>query len=171
MSAGATPSQTVGPYLSIGLTWAEGPYVVAEDVPGAVWLHGEIRDGAGDLVPDALVETWQADPDGRFHTPGFRGFGRCATGDDGRWAIRTVKPGPVDGQAPHLAVSILARGLLHRLVTRVYFADEADANAADKVLATVPEQRRHTLLAERDERGYRFDITLQGDDETVFFEL
>ncbi|MGA5302836.1 protocatechuate 3,4-dioxygenase subunit alpha [Nucisporomicrobium flavum] len=171
MSVGPTPSQTVGPYLSIGLTWAEGPYVVAEDAPGAVWLHGRIRDGAGEPLPDALVETWQADPQGRFHTPGFRGFGRCGTDDDGRWAIRTVKPGPVEGQAPHLVVSVFARGLLHRVVTRLYFADEAAANGGDKVLATVPPERRHTLLAERDDVGYRFDIRLQGDDETVFFDL
>ncbi|GAA3337205.1 protocatechuate 3,4-dioxygenase subunit alpha [Amorphoplanes nipponensis] len=171
MTAPGTPSQTVGPYLSIGLSWAEGPAVVAADTPGAVWLRGEIRDGDGAVVKDALVETWQADPDGRFHTPGFRGLGRCPTGDDGRYAIRTVKPGVVADQAPHLAVSVFARGLLHRVVTRVYFADEAAANAADPVLARVPGERRGTLIAEQSADGYRFDIILQGPDETVFFAL
>jgi protocatechuate 3,4-dioxygenase alpha subunit len=161
----------VGPYLSIGLTWDEGPHVVAADAPGAVWVRGEIRDGSGKAVPDALVETWQPDPAGRFHTPGFRGLGRCPTGDDGRYAIRTVKPGVVDGQAPHIDVSVLARGLLHRLVTRIYFADEAAANEADPVLGGVPAARRGTLIADRAGDGYRFDITLQGPDETVFFTV
>jgi protocatechuate 3,4-dioxygenase, alpha subunit len=169
-----TPSQTVGPYLSIGLTWDDGPYVVAGDAPGGFWIRGEVRDGAGALVPDALVETWQADPDGQFGGA-FRGFGRCPTDGDGRYAIRTRKPGLVasaDGtpQAPHLDVSVFARGLLHRVVTRIYFADEP-ANAADPVLSSVPEDRRPTLIATRADDGYRFDIHLQGDDETVFFHV
>ncbi|MFI5937744.1 protocatechuate 3,4-dioxygenase subunit alpha [Actinoplanes sp. NPDC051494] len=173
MSPG-TPSQTVGPYLSIGLSWNEGPHVVAADEPGAIWVRGVIRDGAGTIVPDALVETWQADPQGRFHTPGFRGFARCGTDDDGRWAIRTLKPGPVGSQAPHLAVSVFARGLLHRVVTRLYFADEPTANATDPVLASIPAERRGTLLATPRADGYHFDINLQGTDdqgtdETVFF--
>jgi protocatechuate 3,4-dioxygenase, alpha subunit len=171
VNAPGTPSQTVGPYLSIGLTWDEGPHVVAADAPGAVWIRGEIRDGAGALIPDALVETWQPDAGGRFHTLGFRGFGRCPTGDDGRYAIRTVKPGVVVGQAPHIDVTVLARGLLHRVVTRIYFADEAAANATDPVLASVPAERRGTLIAPVTEDGYRFDITLQGPDETVFFTI
>lgn len=170
MSEG-TPAQTVGPYLSIGLTWEEGPFVVPADAPGAVWLRGEIRDGSGEVVQDALVETWQADARGEFHAAGFRGFGRCATDDEGRYGIRTLKPGPVDGQAPHLAVSVFARGLLHRVVTRVYFPDSAEANAADPVLARVPAERRATLIAAPAADGYRFDITLQGHDETVFFAL
>ncbi|BCB87657.1 protocatechuate 3,4-dioxygenase subunit alpha [Phytohabitans suffuscus] len=178
-----TPSQTVGPYLSIGLPWPDGPDVVAEGVPGAFWLHGTVTDGAGEPIPDALVETWQADPTGRFDHPndprgavsGFRGFGRCPTDDSGRYAIRTLKPGPVPGpdgvpQAPHIDVSVFARGLLHRVVTRVYFAGE-EANAADPVLAGVPRARRATLLAVPDETGYRFDIRLRGDDETVFFAI
>jgi protocatechuate 3,4-dioxygenase, alpha subunit len=179
-----TPSQTVGPYLSIGLPWPDGPFVVDESAPGAFWLHGIVTDGAGAPVPDALIETWQADPDGRFDHPddprgavkGFRGFGRCPTDDSGRYAIRTQKPGPVPGpggeaQAPHIDVSVFARGLLHRVVTRVYFADEEAANAADPVLSTVPTDRRATLLAVPDGEGYRFDIRLQGDDETVFFAI
>jgi len=171
MSAPGTPSQTVGPYLSIGLTWDEGPHVVAADASDAVWLRGEIRDGAGAAIPDALVETWQPDPAGRFHTPGFRGLGRCPTDDDGRYAIRTVKPGVVADQAPHIDVTVLARGLLHRVVTRIYFADEPAANEADPVLARVPAERRGTLIAEKSSDGYHFDITLQGPDETVFFTI
>jgi protocatechuate 3,4-dioxygenase alpha subunit len=114
-----TPSQTVGPYLSIGLTWADGPDVVAEGTPGAFWIRGSLLDGAGDPVPDGLVESWQADPDGRFdhpddprgpvHRDGFRGFGRSETAADGSYALRTVKPGQVPDdvggqQAPHLLV-------------------------------------------------------------------
>lgn len=168
---GATPAQTVGPYLSIGLSWEEGPYVVAADAPGAMWLRGVVRDGNGDLIPDALVETWQPDPEGRFHTDGFRGLGRSATDDEGRYGIRTVKPGVVEGQAPHIDVSVFARGLLHRVVTRIYFADEQAANESDKVLAQVPADRRGTLIAEQTPDGYRFDVTLQGQDETVFFAV
>ena len=181
---GLTPSQTVGPYLSIGLPWPDGRLVVPEGTPGAVRVFGTVYDGAGAVVPDALVETWQADPSGCFGHPddprgratGFRGFGRCPTGDAGDWAILTLKPGIVPDregrpQAPHIDVSVLARGLLHRVVTRVYFADEAEANAADPVLATVPDVRRSTLIAVPERDGYRFDIRLQGDDETVFFAL
>ncbi|MEU4221933.1 protocatechuate 3,4-dioxygenase subunit alpha [Actinoplanes sp. NPDC026623] len=171
MSASPTPAQTVGPYLSIGLTWDEGPLVVPADAPGAVWLRGEIRDGHGEVVKDALVETWQAGPGGEFHPAGFRGFGRCPTDDDGRYAIRTLKPGTIEAQAPHIEVTVFARGLLHRLMTRVYFADEPAANEADPVLAAVPAGRRATLVAEKSEDGYRFDITLQGPDETVFFAV
>jgi protocatechuate 3,4-dioxygenase alpha subunit len=180
-----TPSQTVGPYLHIGLDWPDGPFVVPEGTPGAVWLRGRILDGAGEPVRDGLVETWQADPAGRFDHPddprgavsGFRGFGRCATGPDGGYGVLTLKPGAVpdpDGapQAPHVAVSVFARGLLQRLVTRLYFADEAAANAADPVLAGVPDPAaRATLVADRTADGYRFDIRLQGEHETVFFAV
>lgn len=179
-----TPSQTVGPFLSIGLPWPDGPFVVLDADPNGFWVHGVVTDGVGEPVPDALVETWQADPDGRFDHPddprgavsGFRGFGRCPTDGTGRYAIRTLKPGPVPGpggvpQAPHIDVSVLARGLLHRVVTRIYFADDAGANAADPVLLTVPDDRRATLIAVRDDEGYRFDIRLQGERETVFFDV
>ncbi|MCO7221983.1 protocatechuate 3,4-dioxygenase subunit alpha [Klenkia sp. PcliD-1-E] len=180
-----TPSATVGPYLAIGLTWPDGADAVAPGTEGEIWLRGTVHDGAGDVVPDAMVETWQADPDGRFAhpddprgsatTPGFRGFGRSAT-PGGEFAVRTLKPGPVpDGagglQAPHVDVSVFARGLLDRVVTRVYFADEAEANATDPVLSALPEDRRRTLVARRTEDGYRFDIHLQGEDETVFFAV
>jgi protocatechuate 3,4-dioxygenase alpha subunit len=154
-----------------------------------VWLRGAVYDGHGDPVPDALVETWQADPEGRFDHPddprgakqsaveGFRGFGRCATDASGRYEIYTVKPGPLpapdgDLEAPHLDVSVLARGLLHRLVTRVYFPDETAANDADPVLATVPPDRRPTLVARAQPDGdLVHDIWLQGEHETVFFAL
>ena len=166
-----TPSQTVGPYFSIGLRWPDGPEVVPAGAEGAIWLRGQVLDGERAPIPDALVETWQADPDGRYETPGFRGFGRCPTDDDGHWAIRTVKPGAAGGQAPHIAVSVFARGLLHRVVTRIYFADEADANAADPVLSGLDESARATLVAAREEDGYRFDVRLQGPDETAFFAV
>ncbi len=185
---GLTPSQTVGPYWSIGMTWPDGADVVPEGTPGAFWLSGVVRDGAGEPLADGLVETWQADPDGRFDhpddprgprppsVPGFRGFARVATGPDGTWRIRTVKPGPLPApgggtQAPHLDLSVFARGLLDRVVTRVYFADEEAANAADPVLAAVPADRRHTLLATPGGGGYTFTVALQGSDETVFFAV
>ena len=183
-----TPSATVGPYLAIGLTWADGPYAVAEGTEGAIWLRGRVFDGNGDLVPDAMIETWQADPDGRFAhpddprgpstVPGFRGFGRSHTVEPpGEYAVLTLKPGRVpDGegglQAPHVDVSVFARGLLDRVVTRIYFADEAAANAEDVVLAGLPDDAaRRTLIARPGEDGYVLDIHLQGDDETVFFAV
>ena len=166
-----TPAQTVGPYFSIGLPWPDGPEVVPAGAEGAIWLRGRVLDGEREPIPDALVETWQADPDGRYETPGFRGFGRCPTDDEGHWAIRTVKPGAAGGQAPHIAVSVFARGLLHRVVTRIYFADEADANAGDRVLSGLDEPARATLVAAREEDGYRFDVRLQGPDETAFFAV
>jgi protocatechuate 3,4-dioxygenase alpha subunit len=179
-----TPSQTVGPYFAIGLTWPDGPFVVPEGTDGAIRIRGRVTDGEGRPVPDAVVETWQADADGRFDHPddprgaatGFRGFGRAATDRDGRFAILTVRPGPVPGpdgttQAPHIAVSVFARGLLNRVVTRIYFPDQAEANAADPILATVPEARRATLVAQGAEDDYRFDVRLQGEDETVFLDV
>jgi protocatechuate 3,4-dioxygenase alpha subunit len=184
MALQVTPSQTIGPFFSIGLTWDDGAFVVPEGADGAFWIRGRVIDGEGEPVPDAVVETWQADPDGRYRHPddpqadggGFRGFARAPTDKQGAFAIHTVKPGPVPGaggatQAPHLAVSVFARGLLNRVVSRVYFADEADLNAADPVLAGLPADRRATLLAEPADDGYRFDVRLQGEDETVFFAV
>jgi protocatechuate 3,4-dioxygenase, alpha subunit len=182
-----TPSQTVGPYFAIGLPFDVGPFVVPEGTPGAIHLTGTIYDGAGIPIPDFLLETWQADSEGRFadmhdhgghsEQTGFRGFARYGLEDgDGTFDIVTVKPGPVPGlagqvQAPHIDVSVFARGMLHRTVTRIYFADEAEANAADPVLARVPVERRATLLAEPVDGGYRFDIRFQGPHETVFFAV
>jgi protocatechuate 3,4-dioxygenase, alpha subunit len=164
-----TPSQTVGPYLSIGLPWPDGPDVVPEGTSGRIRLYGTVYDGAGDPIPDALIETWQADPDGRFGTA-FRGFGRAPTDDEGGWEIFTVKPGALgDGQAKHIDVNVFARGMLNRCVTRIYFADED--NAGDPVLSSVPDNRRDTLIARPTDDGYRFDVHVQGEGETVFFKV
>ena len=182
-----TPSQTVGPFFNIGLPGDQAELVDA-GADGAVRIQGVVYDGEGEPVVDALVEIWQAGPSGRYDHPddprddlpvqeGFRGFGRAETDpDDGSFSFVTLKPGPVPGsegatQAPHLMVSVLARGLLKRLATRIYFEDEADANAADPVLAAVDPDRRDTLVARRDGEAYRFDVRLQGDGETVFFDV
>jgi protocatechuate 3,4-dioxygenase alpha subunit len=188
-----TPSQTVGPFLAIGLPWPDGPFVVSEGTPGAITITGQVLDGAGELVTDALIETWQADPDSRFDHPddprggarpavaGFRGFGRCPTDGVGQYRIVTLRPGPLPcpaggTEAPHLDVSVFSRGLLDRLVTRIYFADEAEANAGDPVLSAIGDPaRRATLIASPVPGGqlgqFRFDIRLRGDRETVFFDV
>jgi protocatechuate 3,4-dioxygenase alpha subunit len=182
-----TPSQTVGPYFAIGLPFDDGPSIVAPDTPGAITITGTIYDGRGEIIPDHLIEFWQPDAQGRFADiygygeqpadPGFRGFGRYGVEDgDGSYHFTTVKPGRVptpDGrlQSPHIDVTLFARGMLNRVVTRLYFADESAANALDPVLATVPAARRSTLLAEAVDGGYRFDIHLQGPGETVFFDI
>jgi protocatechuate 3,4-dioxygenase alpha subunit len=188
MSAlGVTPSQTVGPYFAIGLTWDDGAEVVPEGTPGGFWIRGAVYDGAGDPIPDAVVEFWQADADGRFAHPDdprgavewgeFRGFGRSGTDGEGRWAIHTLKPGPVPGpngstEAPHIDVTVLCRGLLARLVTRIYFPDEEAANAADPVLSSLPATgASETLVARKSDDGYSFDVHLQGENETVFFAV
>jgi protocatechuate 3,4-dioxygenase, alpha subunit len=189
-----TASQTVGPFFAMRLPWPDGPFVVPDGTPGAITIVGRVYDGAGNTIPDAMIETWQADPDGRFSHPddprgpsaryrSFRGFGRCPTAPDGSYRIVTLKPGPLpapDGgtEAPHLDVSVFARGLLDRLVTRLYFPDETEANAADPVLSLIPERdRRETLIAVA-EPGVdgsagvlRFDVRIQGDGETVFFDV
>jgi protocatechuate 3,4-dioxygenase alpha subunit len=185
---GLTPSQTIGPFLHIALPWVDGEWVVPKGTPGAKRISGRLFDGAGAVIPDGLIETWQADAAGRFAHPddprgttqpspeGFRGFGRSATDADGRWSVFTVVPGPLptpDGatEAPHLDVSVFARGLLDRVVTRIYFPDEA-ANGTDPVLSGVDATRRATLVATRgSDDGLCFDIHLQGDDETVFFDV
>ena len=176
MTLPATPSQTIGPFFAVALIWPDGPEVVPEGTPGAVRIGGRVLDGAGDPVADALVETWQADAAGGF-TSEFRGFGRCPTDAEGRWAVRTLKPGPLPApgggtEAPHLDVSVFARGLLHRVVTRIYFPDEAEANAADPLLAAIPDPRvRERLIALPDGERLRFDIHLQGDQETPFLAI
>jgi protocatechuate 3,4-dioxygenase alpha subunit len=189
MSELLTPSQTVGPYFAMRLPWDQGPFVVPEGRPGAVTIFGRLLDGAGDPIPDGLIETWQASPEGRFAHPDdprgpvpggdkdFRGFGRVPTGHDGSFRIVTLKPGPLPFgagrvEAPHINVSVFARGMLDRSVTRIYFPDEAAANAADPVLEAVAADRRGTLIAEPVGEGLlRFDIHMQGPAETVFFDL
>ena len=180
-----TTSQTVGPYLAIGLTWPDAEHAVDPAHPDAITISGVLIDGAGEIMPDAMIETWQADPAGRFSHPddprgsvvapaGFRAFGRSYTRPDGSWSITTLRPGSVPdangiAQAPHLDVSVFARGMLDRVITRIYFPE--DVHEADPVMVAVPKSRRHTLVATATESGYRFDIVLQGVNETVFFEL
>jgi protocatechuate 3,4-dioxygenase alpha subunit len=183
---GLTPSQTVGPFFAIGLDRDPTANLLAEG-RDALRIAGTVFDAEGP-VDDALVEIWQANPSGRYAHPeddggelrlegGFTGFGRCATDGDGHYEFWTLKPGPVSGpaglpQAPHIDVSIFARGLLNRVVTRIYFPDETDANAADPVLRTIDDpDRRATLVAREDGGGLRFDVHLQGESETVFFDL
>jgi protocatechuate 3,4-dioxygenase alpha subunit len=190
-----TPSQTVGPFLHLGL--APGPYgvrevfgpaVVQAGAPGThIRVEGRVIDGEGNVLPDAMVEIWQADHQGRYTHPAdgrppasnaFRGFGRCPTGKDGGFRFDTVKPGSVAGpdgtmQAPHINVGVFARGILKRLFTRIYFAGDP-ANASDPILGLVPAGRRETLLAKPDAKNpdrFLFDIRLQGESETVFFDV
>jgi protocatechuate 3,4-dioxygenase alpha subunit len=182
-----TPSQTVGPYLHLGLTDARSISRIAGD--GAkgerVWLTFRVMDGEGAPVPDAMIELWQADSEGNYAPQdscedgaAFSGFGRLATDQDGSCTFETIKPGCVPGpeetaQAPHINVSILGRGILKRLSTRVYFAGEP-ANAVDPILALIPEDRRATLLARPDPArvgNWIFDVHLRGESETVFFDV
>jgi protocatechuate 3,4-dioxygenase alpha subunit len=190
-----TPSQTVGPFFAYGLTPQQYGYPMASIASGAlaegetdgerIRIEGRVFDGAGQPVSDAMIEIWQADAHGRYAHPadprgsntGFKGFGRVGTGTDpqSRFVFDTVKPGRVDAhQAPHVNVIVFMRGMLLHTFTRLYFSDEADANAADPVLASVPADRRGTLIAHREQgQGtpvYRFDIHMQGDKETVFFD-
>ena len=192
---GQTPSQTVGPYFAYGLTATQYGYdfdqpfdaVLALDNASGerIRLEGRVIDGDGNPINDALVEISQPDGEGRYpQTPdearalGFRAFGRVGTGttEGNRFVFHTVKPGAqAPGEAPHINVIVLMRGLLLHAFTRVYFGDEASANAKDEVLQSVPADRRHTLVAERVVQGgavsYRFDIRMQGTDETAFFDV
>jgi protocatechuate 3,4-dioxygenase alpha subunit len=196
MALKQTPSQTVGPYFAYALTPEQYGYpfrgiaggnLVAPDTEGErIRIEGRVLDGAGEPVSDAMIEIWQADGQGRYAHPldkrgsnsRFKGFGRVGTGTDAecRFIFDTVKPGSVDGrQAPHINVTVMMRGLLLHSFTRIYFSDEAEANARDPVLADVPPERRETLIAKREETPsgpvYRFDIHMQGDAETVFFDV
>ena len=193
--SGITPSATVGPFFLFGLVPSTygGRDIISNDLvtPDAsgerIRIEGRVTDGDGVPVPDALLEIWQADAAGRYAHPAdrralpnaaFKGFGRAPTDGEGRFWFATVKPGAVPGpngqmQAPHIAVNLFSRGILTHMVTRIYFSDEA-ANASDPVLALVPAERRSTLVAQREARAtsptYRFDIRMQGENETVFFE-
>lgn len=183
-------SQTVGPFFHLGLTDPRPVGCLAG--PGAkgerVRLICRVFDGDGAPTPDAMIEVWQANADGKYHhpedtqekalDPAFRGFGRMATIEDGSCMFETIKPGRVPGwdnalQAPHLNVSVFSRGLLKRLATRIYFAGDA-ANGEDPVLALVPKERRDTLIAHPDPEHsgvWRFDVHLCGEQETVFFDV
>jgi protocatechuate 3,4-dioxygenase alpha subunit len=172
VAAGATPSQTVGPYFSLGLFVRDANHVVPPEAPGAIRLTGCVRDGEGEPVPDALVEVWQADDEGRYR-PEF-GWARSGCDGEGRYSLVVVKPGRVadaDGglQAPHLTMLVFARGLLKPVLTRMYFPDEESSNAEDQVLTSLADAS--TLVARPTECGLEFDINLQGEDETVFFAV
>ncbi len=186
-----TPSQTAGPYVHIGLLPSvaglkvrtqEQLHMTGLKGGEAIVIEGVIRDGAGELVRDAVLEIWQADGGGRFDEKGHVGWARAATDfKTGLYRFETVKPGRVawrDGhlQAPHITVYVFARGMNVHLHTRVYFDDESAANGEDPVLKQVPgESMRQTLIARRDAKAvppvYRFDIVLQGEGETVFFDM
>jgi protocatechuate 3,4-dioxygenase, alpha subunit len=188
-------SQTVGPFFSPALLREDARRNVlaqSETAGERIRIEGRVLDGDGVPVPDALVEIWQANAHGRYNhpadqssaplDPSFLGFGRSGTGDDGEYWFETIRPGPVpfDGerrqalQAPHICVTVFSRGLLNHLVTRLYFENEP-ANAGDPVLRCVPAERRATLLARREPGStmavYRFDIILQGANETAFFNV
>jgi protocatechuate 3,4-dioxygenase alpha subunit len=175
MTLHATTSQTVGPYLHIGLTWLIVENLAGARVPGErVSIEGRVLDGDGKPVDDAAVEIWQANAQGKYGAKGFRGFGRSATDAQGRFRFRTIKPGRVPGpggkrQAPHIAVNIFMRGQLKQLVSRIYFPGEP-ANAEDPVLSLVPAARRDTLTARRKGKVLEWNVILQGKNETVFFD-
>jgi protocatechuate 3,4-dioxygenase, alpha subunit len=185
---GPTPSQTVGPFFHDALLDEDRSELVPPDHPEAIRIEGTVYDGEGEPVSDAMVEIWQANQVGRYNDPaddredlpldeGFSGFGRSETDAGGRFSFVTVKPGPVpdpDGgtQAPHIMVSVFARGLLKRVVTRIYFPDEEEANANDTVLSSTEDlEFRRTLVARDEGNALRFDIYLQGENQTAFFEL
>ena len=189
-SIGLTTAQTVGPFFERALLREPLNVLVGTDTDGErIRVEGRLTDGDGNPVADAIVEIWQANRHGRYNhpldsrdlplDPQFTGFGRSGTDENGRFWFETIKPGsvPFDGetfQAPHLSLTVASRGLLNHLATRLYFADDP-ANDADPVLARVPANRRHTLLARRDDSDgivtYRLDVVLQGRNETVFFNL
>ncbi|MGL5116979.1 MAG: protocatechuate 3,4-dioxygenase subunit alpha [Beijerinckiaceae bacterium] len=187
---GQTPAQTVGPFFAYSLTpeqygyaWTSlaGPVLADETTAGErIRIEGMVYDGAGAPIADALIEIMQADTSGKYAGEGqpnarFTGFGRCGTGagEPGHYRFETVKPGSaVPGDAPRIDIIVQMRGLLLHAFTRLYFDDELEANAADPVLALVPPERRETLVARRTAPGvYRLDIRMQGERETVFFDL
>jgi len=185
-----TPSQTAGPYFHIGMTEPRSvSRIAAPGIRGErVWLTCRVIDGAGAPVNDAMIEIWQANAEGKMNhpddsqpkplEPDWLGFGRMPTQEDGSCQFETIKPGRVPGpenalQAPHLSLAVFARGLLKQLYTRVYFAGDT-ANAEDAILQLVPSGRRNTLMANPDPRKpghWDFDIHLQGEQETVFFDI
>ena len=186
MSLHGSTSQTIGPYLRIGLEWMQIEDLAPQGIAGErVRIEGRVLDGEGKPVNDAAVELWQANSHGKYASPedlqdkpldGFRGYGRSLTDDSGAFRFRTIKPGRVPGphgrlQAPHLVITIFMRGLLKQLVTRVYFPDEP-SNEDDPVLNLVPPARRPTLIARKTGEGaLEWNVALQGKNETVFFDF
>ena len=189
---GVTASQTVGPFLSIALKAEGQEYIVPETAKDALKVSGTVYDGEGQVVPDAVIEIWQANIFGKYDHPedisasevvdDFTGFGRSCTDRDGRYFFVTLKPGRVSGrgntlQAPHLSVNVLARGMLKQQVTRIYFSDEVSTNSEDPILNSIDDDlARNTLIANRIDSSvgiteYKFDIHLQGKMETVFFDV
>jgi len=172
-----TPGQTIGPFFGYALPFDGGAELVARTHPAALRLHGTVLDGDGAPVPDALLEIWQADSEGQIpqqagslHRDGytFTGWGRAATDNAGRYSFTTMAPGAAEsGRAPFLAMTVFARGLLNRLFTRIYLPGDSGLNT-DPLLTSVPAERRGTLIATPDADGLRFDVVLQGPDETVF---
>jgi protocatechuate 3,4-dioxygenase alpha subunit len=169
MTLPLTPSQTVGPFFAIGLARRTENELVPGGSDGAIMLEGHVLDADGAPIPDAMVEIWQADPSGTYG--GGFGWGRSGTDAQGFYSFVTVRPGSVEGQAPHLAMLVFMRGLLKPVLTRVYFSDEADANAADPVLAGMTEDDGSLLVAAGDGDVFRFDVRMQGENETPFFTL
>jgi protocatechuate 3,4-dioxygenase alpha subunit len=186
MSLFASGNQTVGPYLHIGLEWLATPDIAGKTARGErVTIAGRLLDGDGVGVNDGMLEIWQANAEGKYAHPedaqkkalekGWRGFGRVFTDARGGFRFSTVKPGRVPApdsslQAPHLVVSVFMRGLLKHLATRIYFADEAAANAHDPVLKLVPAARRATLMPKKKGKSLEWNVVLQGRNETVFFD-
>ena len=173
-----TPGQTVGPFFGYALPFDGDNELVTRSHPSAVRLHGRVTDGHGRGVPDALLELWQAAPDGSvvqqagsLHRDGwtFTGWGRASTDADGHYVFTTLRPGASQpGRAPFFALAVFARGLLNRLFTRAYLPDDAEALADDPLLTSLEPERRETLVCRPDDHGYAFDVRLQGDGETVF---
>lgn len=186
-----TPSQTVGPFFALGLTRNATNVLASDATQGEkIRVEGQVIDGDGQPVPDAMVEIWQANASGRYNhpddkqekplDPSFMGWGRSGTDKTGLFSFETIKPGPVPGpddsvQAPHINVTVFARGMLVHAYTRIYFSGEG-ANETDPVLSAIKDKgRRQTLIAAREEKNgqpvYHFDIRLQGENETVFFDM
>ena len=185
MSQQATASQTVGPFFRIGMeSLYTSDLAPAASADQKIAFHGRVIDGDGKPVNDAILEIWQANAHGKYAhpddaqdksaTPDFKGFGRVSTDEDGAFRFATIKPGIVSGprgmpQAPHLAVAVFMRGLLIHLVTRIYFPGDA-GHADDAVLKLVPAERRRTLIATKTADGFEWNVILQGENETVFFD-
>lgn len=176
-----TPGQTIGPFYGYALPWPGGSELVPVGSHGAIRFHGTVYDGAGQPIPDALIEIWQADQDGRvaqaggsLHRDGhtFTGFGRAAVDAIGHYSFTTVLPGPAEqGAAPFIAMTVFARGLTNRLFTRAYLPVDDEVLASDTFLQSLPEDRRSTVVATADDHGFCLDLRLQGEDETVFLQF